>query len=366
MGDYAFHLAVHLQRLEYLVTVLADRSDAPVSENVQGVTVLREIHKWDLSAWPHIFHLIRSGSIQVVHLQYLNLSFQNKLFIHFLPLLIRLRCPGVKVAVTFHEFAAPWKRLMLLPLLYFSHESIVTNDHHLEMLRKLCKRLLIFKRPHRIPLAGNIVPVEENRKKRGAVREQWGVLPNEIILVRFGILHDISTPGVLTLLEALKLLLDKGVRVKLLLIGKEEAASKERVLQKIQSLSLESQVILKTNIAPDLISAYLYASDLGLAFYPDGVSEKRTAFLSLLSHGLPVVATERGKTSSELIPGKNILTVPYNAGPEAWSVVIGKLIADDSLLNKIRDGGNLISTRHQWKRIAESTAVLYRQMADGT
>lgn len=365
MGDYGYHLAVHLQQLGHSVTVLSDCAEAPEKETVHGVTIIRGTKRWDTASWPHIRSLIKSGSFQIVHIQYLNLSFKNLLFIHFLPLMIRMQCHGVKTAVTFHEFSAPWKRAALLPLFLFSDACIVTNDHHLQSLGRLFKKILLSKRIYRIPLAANILPKEENLKKRDAVREQLGVLPDETLFVRFGILHDISAPGILTVLDSLKSLTEKKKPVKLLLIGKEEAAAKQLVVSRIRSLGMEDKVLLKTNAAPDLVSAYLYAADIGLGLYPDGVSEKRTAFLSLLAHGLPVIATQRGKLPSELVAGKNIITVPYDAPAAVWSETLEKVTESDLLRREIKAGGDQFSARHQWKKIAESTAVLYHQLKDG-
>ncbi len=354
MGDYAYHLCKNLQAIGHQVLVYSQKIQGESPQDIDSVQVLRNAEDWDRRFWPDLKAQLQKYSPDIVHIQYMNLTFKNRIFIYFLPLWIKKHFPRIKTVITYHEFAAPLKRLTLLPLILFSDAHIVTNDHHFKNLQSIRKMLFNQKPLRRIPLAANILPDKSMKANRSVTRAQLGLHADEILLVRFGILHDVALPGLLTILEALALIAKDPTATKLLLIGKEEPAAKAMLLQKIKELELENRVLLKTDAPADLISAYLYASDIGLGLYPDGISEKRTAFLSLLAHELPVIATKRGDLPSELIPEKSFLPVLYDAPAQVWAEAIQKLIREPELRENIKEGGITVSGLHQWKRIAEA------------
>ncbi len=359
MGDYAYQLANALQRLDADVTVLTSDSHADHHDAPHGPRILRTVPSWNRHGFPAIMRAVETHAPDVVHLQFMTSTFQYEWAIQFLPWKLRKRFPKLKVITTFHEFAAPLGRTLLIPLLYGSDAFIVTNDHHFRRLSEI-KKIMGLKQPLlRIPLAATILPVDGYLENREKTRRQLGFSPEEIVLLRFGIIHDLSTPEIVRVLRILADLRRKNLPVKLLLIGKSDSGL-QTLVSEIRAHGLQDHVLIKTDLAPEFISAYLYASDIGLALYPDGVSEKRTAFLSLLGHGLPVLGIKTGIFPSELEAGKNILTVEAHATDAQWSEKISLLVQNAALRKEIGEAGSLVARLHQWPRIAESTKNIYQ------
>ena len=360
VADYVEHLAQSLIPHRHKIFVLTSKSALGEGRS-SGVEVLQKIERWDSSAWKIIRNQIEVWKPDLIHLQYLAPCYHNHPMINGLPFLLHGRFPNLKIVTTYHEFASPLGRLALFPLVLWSQGHIVTNDHHMAWLRKLAA-LSFSKHIARIPLAANILPQKALQERRMTTRQQLGVHAADTLLVRFGLIHDISLPEILRQLSVLKPLIEEGIPVKLLLIGKGESRAKNLLLESLSRQGLKDHVILKTEVQAEIISAYLYAADIGLALYPDGVSEKRTAFLSLLAHDLPVIATLRQKLPEELVPEKNILTVAHEAPSEAWGRQIKRLITDESLKLRLREGARELSTLHDWGRIGKMTSDFYGQV----
>ncbi len=325
------------------------------------LAITQNITCWDQKAWPLICSQIENFKPHILHLQYMTTAFQNRIFITFLPGKIKSSFSALPVVTTYHEFAAPVKRAALLPLLLGSDAHIVTNDHHFRWLQRL-KRILFLKSPAvRIPLAANVLP-GEFPADRESVRRGLGIKPGETLLVRFGILHDISAPSILCMLNVLRRLREQGKSVKLLLIGKKEERAGEKISESISSNRVSDAVMVKANLQPAEISRLLFASDIGLALYPDGVSEKRTALLSLLAHGLPVIGTRKGMLPSEFRDEENILCVPAEADEESWGRAIQRLLSDDILCHRLSAGAGQIARLHDWNEIGRQTSDLYHKL----
>jgi glycosyltransferase involved in cell wall biosynthesis len=357
MGDYSKQLAVHLTRLSHKVVVLTSKNGA--SQNIEGIEVLRQIESWNFKSWEAVKTAIKVWNPEVIHLQYMTHTFGKQLFPCFLPMLIKSAFPGLKIVTTFHEFAAPFNRLGLLPLLFWSDAYIITNQHHLHMLTKIKNAFRLRKPIYKIPLAANILPSGGAKNSRPIIREQLGLATDEVLLVRFGILHAVALPQIIKWLDAFTLMRKENLPVKLLLIGKAEPESKAELLEEIQKRNLHNFVLLKTDLAPDIISAYLYASDIGLALYPDGISEKRTACLALFAHELPVAAIQKQPLPPEFKDGENLLCVSIDSKDEGWVKTIRSLITNNALRDKLVRETKEVTRLHDWTHIAEQTAKVY-------
>jgi glycosyltransferase involved in cell wall biosynthesis len=357
MGDYARQLAVHLNAQGHKVIVMTAKNGP--NENQDGIEILRQMESWDYGARETLKTALKIWNPDIVHLQYMSHTFRQSLFTPFLPFFIKSWFPQMKVMTTFHEFAAPFNRLALLPLLYCTDAAIVTNQHHLRLLSKLMRALWLKKPVHKIPLAANILPPADYKENRAVVREQLGASQEDILLVRFGILHDFAVPQLLKWFKIFAKLRQEQIPVKLLLMGKGELPAKNRLAEELQRLDLQDHVQIKTDLASDIISAYLHASDIGIALYPDGISEKRTASLALFAHELPVIALRKQPLPAEFRDGENLLCLPADAKDEAWMDAVKRLITDSALRQKLVQGTHEITAIHDWTHIAKMTEQAY-------
>jgi glycosyltransferase involved in cell wall biosynthesis len=357
IGDYTWRLASHLNGLGHKVVVLTSKNGP--TQNQDGIDILRQVDRWNSKSREAIRNAVKVWNPDVVHLQYMTNTFQKELAACFIPLWIKSSFPGLRVVTTFHEFAAPFRRLALLPLLFMSDAFIVTNQHHERMLSKLKSAFFIKKPAYKIPLAANVLPATDAKGNRAAIREQLGAAPDDILLVRFGILHDMSAPQIIKWLKTFSLLRQQGVPAKLLLIGKTEPQAKAKLMEGIQSQGLQDFIHIKGDLSADVISAYLYASDIGLALYPDGISEKRTAALALFAHELPVVALQKQPLPEEFKDGEDLLCVHEQASDNTWVETIKKLITDCSLRSRLVQNTRKVTALHDWSHIAGLTEKVY-------
>lgn len=359
MGDYGKNLAVSLKNIGYDIRVLTSGMESADAE--ADLPVLRSIRSWDETAWPIIRNIVSKLSPDIFHFQYMTSTFCGQPFANFLPELLKKEFPKLRIVTTYHEFAAPLKRLLLWPILRSSDAHIVTNDRHLEML-KMMKFFLRLRGPvEKIPLAANVPVMQISEQRIRELRLEMGVGEKDFLFVRFGILHDIILPYLYKLADIFIKARAGGLPVKLLLIGKAEVKAKHAMMNKID-LSENAGVILRNDLSLEEISAYLHASNAGLGIYPDGVSEKRTALLALFAHGLPVIGTTRGKLPDEFRNGENLLTLNINAGEADWIELLSRVAGDQSLRKKLSSEARKTASGHDWSCIARQTGELYRKV----
>ncbi len=359
MGDYGKKLACALKECGSEVFVLTSKINEPTNNDTRDVRVFRTMQSWNAASFSTICKTIEETRPDIIHLQYMMTTFGKSSFMNFLTSKLKRIFPKIKIVTTFHEFAAPWKRLALLPLFWGSDAYVVTNDRHYEILQKISSLLRSKALAMRIPLGANITPELSDTGKKKEYRKMLAVEDSEILFVRFGIVHDISLPEILKTMGILKKLLGKGHKLRLLLVGKAEARARQALERSIQEMGCGDWVCLRFDQSEENISKCLYASDIGIAVYPDGISEKRTAYLALAGHGVPVIATKRGVLSHEFLEGENILCIPAQYDDSVWMAVFEKMLKDNPLRTKISAGGRQLYQQHQWPNIARQTAELY-------
>src|SRR3974377_197466 len=136
----------------------------------------------------------------------------------------------IPIVTTFHDLLVPYLFPKAGPLRwrvveYLARKSdavIVTNEEDLARLSNLHA-----KRPisnlYAIPIGSNIDPRSAGEFDQTVERAHWGVQPGEHILGYFGFLS--LGKGGSDLMQALKILSDRSVPVKLLLIGGRTGSS---------------------------------------------------------------------------------------------------------------------------------------------
>lgn len=359
MGDYAFHLSQSLKKLGHQILVLTQGT------GTAGEEVLCWPGKWAREAWPFIRKEVQAWKPEVFHLQYMTTTFQNSVFINFLPFFLKRDFPEIKIVTTYHEFASPLRRTALIPLLWGSRAHIVTNDRHFEWLKTFKRFGVLRGKIARIPLGANILPSGDAEELRRIYRQQLGLKEEEILLTRFGILHDWSLPEVQLLARVFKKIWQEGQPVKFLVMGKAEERARSLFAGTLRELGLEKSVFVKQDISPKEINGLIAASDIGLAPYLDGVSEKRTALLSLMARGLPVISTRKGKTPSEFQENENILTVGL-WDEEEWESAVRRLLTEPALRRRLSEGAKKMAAVHDWENIGNMTGALYSRLGEGS
>lgn len=361
MGDYACHLISALKTRGHSVAVLTSRDiTSSTADPSDDIFVYRTVPSWNNESWPAVRRAVEVFTPDIFHIQFMTTTFNYEIFVHSLPKRLKNAFPSLRVITTYHEFAAPWQRLSLWPLFRNSEGHLVTNERHLSFLKFLQKFGIVRGPVQKIPLAANVLPSPASRPSIQATRESLGVKENELMFIRFGILHDVIVPYIAALIRVFDRAQKEGLPLKLVLLGKAEPAALETLLKQFHR-SLPAGIIFKNNLTHPEISAYLSAGDAGIAIYPDGVSEKRTALLALLAHGLPVLATQKGKLPSEFQNGVNLLTLDIRADETQWLETLKIMSAQKTLRDTLSKNALKTLETHRWESIAQKTEQFYQE-----
>ncbi len=175
--------------------------------------------------------------------------------------------------------------------------AIITTNSDAEKV--IHTRLPEIGRTYPIPIAANIkvTPIDTN-VARQVLRQTCNWSNDVAVIVFFGFLHPVK--GIENLLMAFKQVLSVHPHTRLLLVGgveslalpAEQAAKYWNKLHKlVADLNLDKIVYINGYLPADTPSRYIAGADLGVLPFNCGVTIKSGSLLTMLAHGLPVVAT---------------------------------------------------------------------------
>jgi glycosyltransferase involved in cell wall biosynthesis len=271
-----------------------------------------------------------------------------------------------RVAVTFHDLkvpylfpkAGPLRQGVVWMLARRADGVIVTNredELRVSGLKPPVSNLT------RIPIGSNIHPSPPAGYDRDAERARWGIEPEDLLLGYFGFLNE--SKGGEELIEALGLLVRKGLPAHLLMVGGRVGSSDpsnrayaERVEQLIADLGLAEGVHWTGYADSEQVSAALLAADLCVLPYRDGVSFRRGTLLACLAHGRAIVTTQPAVSLPGARDGETMLLVePQN--PSGLAQAVSRLASDPQLHARLETQAKSLAAEFTWPRIARRTAT---------
>jgi len=156
-------------------------------------------------------------------------------------------------------------------------------------------------------------------------------------------------------------------RCNLVMIGGLGYADTERntYLEKLQrlavTLGISERITWTGYCSPTEVSAYLQASDFCVLPFPNGVSTKRTSFMTAMAHGLPVITTHKGTLPTSLENLRNVLCFSPN-DVEGLTAAMQSLIGSKMLREKLAREAKKWSEQFPWSKIAERTMEVYNSL----
>jgi glycosyltransferase involved in cell wall biosynthesis len=366
VGDFAACLAASLAGLGHDVHVITGQ--APQESGDQpGVVVHRLRTSWGCGCWRKIVRLAGTLDLEVIDVQYQAAAYAMRPAINFVP--HRSRRPPV--AVTFHDLRVPYLfpkagplRWQVIRLLARRADGVIaTNEEDQDRLRTEAQpRNLAL-----IPIGSNVPVVAGS--DRVAERAKWGAGPGDLLIGHFGFLNE--SKGVEELVEATKLLIERSLPGRLLMIGGRLGTSdptNRRQAAKIDALvrdlGLEHHVTWTGLLPAREASAALTATDVCVLPYRDGASFRRTTLLACLAHGRAVVTTRPAVNIDELRDGQNLLLVDARQ-PKALANAIARVVGDPALRARLEAGAQRLRERFSWDRIGRDTAAYLGILAYG-
>lgn len=176
---------------------------------------------------------------------------------------------------------------------------------------------------------------EPDTSERAAAKTAWGLKNGELVVGTVGRIK-FKRKGQEFLLQAAKILRERGTNITCLLAGGPAPGAEEQIGQmKHLAEKLGVQAIF-TGELPDARSAY---AAMDIFVLPSAQPEPfGGVVMEAMALGLPVVGTNIGGTTEQVSDGETGFLVPP-ADPEAMAAAIAKLAADPGLRQRMGSNG---------------------------
>ncbi|MDE2463146.1 MAG: glycosyltransferase [Alphaproteobacteria bacterium] len=145
-----------------------------------------------------------------------------------------------------------------------------------------------------------------NRKEKS--RRDLGLSRDDFVVCSFGMLGP--TKLNLRIIDAwLDSALSKDLRCILVFVGENDAGEYgDRLIQKINSISLDSRIVITGWVDTEDYRNYLYAADIAIQLRTHSRGEASAAILDCMNHGLPTIVNAHGSMNE--LPRDAVLMLP--------------------------------------------------------
>ncbi len=333
-----------------------------------GLVVHRVVEGWGWGCWKQVLATAWDVGAEVLNVQYQAAAYRMHPTIHFLPR--RERRPPV--VVTFHDLKVPYLFPKAGPLRWWivrmlarrADRVILTNrEDYSRLVNEISRQRLSL-----IPIGSNIRPGPPSAYDRDIERARWGVGREDLLLGYFGFLNE--SKGGEELIQALALLVERGIPAHLLMVGGRVGSSDHtnrayaaRVDRLIAELGMEERVHWTGYLGEEAVSAGLMATDVCVLPYRDGVSFRRGTLHACLVHQRAIVTTRPAVPLPEARHGETMLLVPPR-NPVALAEEVARLAEDPALRVRLEEGAGSLAAEFGWERIARQTAALFRRLLE--
>lgn len=370
-GDakYAEKLAQHLANSGCKVYVITSKTEHHINiDSLQpNLIIYPIIENWGLKGlrqgdYRKVKHTLKEVSPDIINIIYPDPHLNSE---YLLPYFIKLISQKIPIVTTlFHFFPKRGNILykFMAILLYLSSKKIHFHD---EGFMFLFHKVFPFlrKRTFFIPV-GNLVTVNNSIEVASKLEITRRLnLPEGFRYISF-VGYWYHSKGLDILLEALNVLKQKGLKVKLLLIGghsKEDMNEYEkRILKLINKLNLQDDVFLTGYCSDDLMVKYSLCSEVCVFPFRSNIMGRSSIMLPI-SLGLPIITTKLAKKSSFLIDRENVLLISPN-DPDALAQGIEELLNNERLRNYIATNVRSLAEKTSWENIRNEWKNIYSQL----
>lgn len=372
IGDYTARLVNSLAERNCELTVITSSHPEIKGSLREGSKVKVEacVKKWGFTELPAVLRRIKMANPDIVHIQYQWWMYHKRAMITLLPFFLKRLFKKCTVVTTFHDLTGPYLFPKVLPLrrycvklmAIFSDYIIAPNEMD---ARSLISRISpLSKRLKHIPSGAGLflnhnLPVSISKIRRKLTGDK-----DCIIISNFG--YVIPYKGLEDLLQAIKILVDKGYSILFISIGgfsiepSIDSSYHSKLQRMVDELGIRDCVEWVGHKNSDGAASYLLASDICVMPFTDGVSGRRSSFTSVLSFGLPIVTTVLDNVSEKLIDHHNVLLVPA-CNHLRLAEAIEELINSAELRRKLGKAAQILyDEEYSWDVIAERTLKVYK------
>ena len=227
-----------------------------------------------------------------------------------------------------------------------------------------------------IPPPPLIAMCADAQAARNQGRAQLALDQDQFLLAFFGYVDSLK--GVETLFQAVQLVTKQAGNVRLVMIGGgrgttkiplnprgESVASYAERMQALPSrLGIADKVTWLPGYSPGSQepSMYLYAADVCVLPFDEGVILSRSSFATAAAHGLPIITTRGEDLESPFRDRDNVFLCPPK-DPEALALAIFSCMKNPNLLQSLRNGSRQLA--EDWlswdKAVARTIGAFQRE-----
>jgi glycosyltransferase involved in cell wall biosynthesis len=371
VGDFTRELARALITAGHETQVLTGGIQHDIAlPQEDGVVVHRAISSWGAQCWTQIASITDRECFDVLNIQYEPAAYAMQVGVNFLPSGWVRRKIKTPIVTTFHDLLVPYLFPRAGPLRwkvveYLARRSdavIVTNEEDRARLADLSAAV--------IPIGSNIDPASAGEFDRAVERARWGIQPHQFVLGYFGFLN--LSKGGSDLMHALKVLSDRAIPAKLILIGGRTGSSDPtnaeyavQVESLIDALGVKDRVITTGYLEPPEVSRALLICNAMVLPYVDGASLRRGSLLAAIAHGRAIVTTEPHYPIGGLTDGESVLYV-RPADPSGLADAAQRVLIDADLRARLQTKVSEAAKLYTWDRIATQTLTVFEQVSHPT
>jgi len=346
--DHAVKLCNQLAKKGFKLELITSKRAPAPDKQKYDYAIHDCIKRWSWTETVKLVNMIVSRRPCCLFILYVSHMYYFNKMILFLPLLIKMRLRNCRIVTQFENTAYPIfiktplnkKRLQgkilkriayCIPIAFRFGSLIPASDHIITLCEQHRKAILGSKQ--KLLAKSSVIsspPFEDtpDQSKIAALRkyrEELGIDSETTVLCFFGFLYQ--GKGIEYLIEAVKMIRDKGHKIKVLLIGGivgieygSHAKFSQLYVEKLQGLlkkyNLEDLFILTGRIQSEAeVSQYIACGDIAVFPLDQGIRLNNGSYITVALHGLPVVTTRSADTDESFIDKENILLCePKNPG----------------------------------------------------
>lgn len=204
------------------------------------------------------------------------------------------------------------------------------------------------------PLSGEVENVPQDK-----ARDRLNLNPEIPLCLLFGFIRPYK--GVEFLIESWKRIKEQEPAARLILAGQPEDGYGEVLLDKIGSLNLDNEIDTHFEfLSKEKLSLYIQASDV--LVYPYRDITQSGAFLTGLTTGKPVVATDVGGFREIIRDGETGLLVDYGNEEQLSEELVGLLQNSERRKQLGQAAREMVETEYSWDAISRKTLECYKSV----
>lgn len=168
--------------------------------------------------------------------------------------------------------------------------------------------------------------------------------------------YNDNKDGIISFLEAFKIVNDKMHTIKLVVIGDGNESERKLIHERIADLKLKNQVYLLGKVSSNLVPSILKKAQILISFRPPSLQADYgfpTKIIEYLSTGLPIVTTLTGELNKYLIDKLNAFIIPCDNNVIASKIILEVLNGYKESKTVGMNGFNLIKENFDAEKVSK-------------